>query len=58
MKNNAMLQNNIKLIEKATKKIKSFAFDLIDDGSFVETDAFTAGKSFLDGSDHALIFCV
>ncbi len=51
MKNNAMLQNNIKLIEKATKKIKSFAFDLIDDGSFVETDAFTAGKSFLDGSE-------
>lgn len=51
MKNNAMLQNNIKLIDKATDKIKSFVFDLIDDGSFVETDAFTAGKSFLDGSE-------
>lgn len=51
MKNNAMLQNNSKLIDKATKKIKSFAFDLIDEGSFVETDAFTAGKSFLDGSE-------
>lgn len=48
MKNNSLLQNNIKLINDATKKIKSFAFDLIDDGSFVETDVFTAGKSFLD----------
>ena len=48
MKNEAMLQNNIKLIEKATKKIKSFAFDLIDEGSFVETDVFAAGKSFID----------
>ena len=51
MKNNAMLQNNIKLIDKATKKIKSFAFDLIDEGSFVETDVFAAGKSFVDCED-------
>ena len=51
MKNDAMLQNNIKLIDKATKKIKSFAFDLIDEGSFVETDVFAAGKSFLDSSE-------
>lgn len=51
MKNNAMLQSYTKSIEKATQKIKSFAFDLIDENSFVETDAFTAGKSFLDGSE-------
>ena len=51
MDNNKMLQDNIKAIDKATKKVKDFLSKVIDDGSFVETDVFTAGKSFLDGSE-------
>lgn len=51
MNNNKMLQDNIKAIDKATKKVKDFLSKVIDDGSFVETDVFTAGKSFLDASE-------
>ena len=51
MNNNKMLQDNIKAIDKATKKVKAFLAKVIDDGSFVETDVFTAGKSFLDASE-------
>ncbi len=51
MNNNKMLKDNIKAIDTATKKIKDFLSKVIDDASFVETDVFTAGKSFLDCSE-------
>lgn len=50
MNNNGTLQDSLKAIEKSTKKIKTLINSIIDEDSFVETDVFTAGKTFLDGS--------
>lgn len=50
MNNNGTLQDSLSAIEKSTKKIKTFIETIIDEDSFVETDVFTAGKTFLDGS--------
>ena len=49
--NNKMLQSNIKAIDEATEKVKKFLDKIIDDGSFVETDVFAAGKTFLDSTE-------
>lgn len=51
MDNNKILQDNLAAIDKATTKIKSFVSSIIDEASFVETDVFTAGKSFIDGAE-------
>lgn len=49
MKNNQNLQDNLKAVGVATKGIKTFVDSIIDEASFVETDVFAAGKSFIDG---------
>lgn len=51
MSNSKILQDNLKAYADATAKIKSFINALIDEASFVETDAFTAGKTFTDGAE-------
>lgn len=51
MSNKEILQSNLKKLNEATKGVKSFISSLLDKNSFVETDVFTSGKSFLDGSD-------
>lgn len=51
MNNNEILQSNLKAIAKATKGIKAFIGKFIDEDTFVETDVFSAGKSFLDAQE-------
>lgn len=48
---NKILQDNLKAYDKAAAKVKSLINGLIDEASFVETNAFTAGKNFVDGSE-------
>lgn len=51
MSNSKILQDNLKAYADATAKIKSFIDGIIDEASFVETDVFTAGKTFVDGAE-------
>ena len=51
MDNNMILQDNLKSIEDASSKIRSFMNGIIDEGSFVETDVFACGKSFIDETE-------
>lgn len=51
MNNKEILKNNLTTIETANKGIKTFLASIIDEHSFVETDVFTAGKSYLDGGE-------
>ena len=51
MDNNMILQDNLKSIEDASSKIRSFMDGIIDEGSFVETDVFACGKSFIDETE-------
>lgn len=45
------LKNNTSKILSHSKKIRDFLGALVDENSFVETDVFMSGKSYLDGSD-------
>lgn len=51
MDNNMILKENIKSIESASSKIRKFLDGIIDEGSFVETDVFACGKSFIDETE-------
>lgn len=51
MNNNQILQQNLKAIDKATADIKATINSIIDDLSFVETDVFTAGRTFATGAE-------
>lgn len=50
---NKLLADNKKKIVDATADIRAYVNSVIDASSFVETDAFVSGKSFLDGSEAA-----
>lgn len=45
------LNENSKRLSDATKKIRNFVNGVVDTKSFVETDAFSCGVNFLDGTD-------
>lgn len=45
------LNENSSKLEAVTSGIRAFVNGLIDEKSFVETDAFTSGNVFFDGSD-------
>lgn len=49
MTNLQKLKENRKKIQNATQNIRSFVENIIDEASFVETDAFFSSKSFFDG---------
>lgn len=49
MTNLQKLKENRKKIQNATQNIRSFVENIIDEASFVETDAFLSSKSFFDG---------
>ncbi|MCI8728233.1 MAG: hypothetical protein HFK07_00245 [Clostridia bacterium] len=51
MDSNMNLKENIKSIENASSKIRKFLDGIIDEGSFVETDVFACGKSFIDETE-------
>lgn len=46
-----LLKDNTSKVFSQSKKIREFLLNIIDENSFVETDVFMSGKSFLDGSD-------
>lgn len=46
-----LLNDNTSKIFSKSKKIRDFISNIIDKDSFVETDLFMSGKSFIDGSD-------
>ncbi|MGI6213460.1 MAG: carboxyl transferase domain-containing protein [Christensenellales bacterium] len=46
-----MLRAKANKIEKATKGIREFIAEIVEKDSFVQTDVFMAGESFLDGSE-------
>lgn len=45
------LDERLAKVENASKDIRKYVSDIVDDSSFVELDVFTAGKAFLDGSE-------
>lgn len=49
MTNLQKLKENRKKIQNATQNIRSFVENIIDEASFVETDAFLSSNSFFDG---------
>lgn len=51
MINLSQLEEKQKKLLNSSKKIRAFLDGLVDEDSFVETDVFMAGKSFVDGSD-------
>ena len=51
MTNLKLLNANSKKLEKASKGIREFISNILDESSFVETDVFMAGISYIDGSE-------
>lgn len=45
------LKQNATRVTNASSKIRKLINELVDENSFVETDVFTSGSSFLDGTD-------
>lgn len=46
-----LLNDNTSKVLSRSQKIREFLSDILDKNSFVETDMFLSGKSYLDGSD-------
>ncbi len=46
-----LLNDNTSKVLSHSQKIRDFLSDILDKDSFVETDVFMSGKSYLDGSD-------
>lgn len=46
-----LLKDNTSKVFSQSKKIRDLLSEILDKNSFVETDVFMSGKSFLDGSD-------
>ncbi|MFW5779883.1 MAG: carboxyl transferase domain-containing protein, partial [Bacillota bacterium] len=45
------LNDNASKVFSKSKKIRDFIDKIVDQNSFVETDVFMSGKSYIDGSD-------
>ncbi|MDD4315799.1 MAG: carboxyl transferase domain-containing protein, partial [Clostridia bacterium] len=46
-----LLNDNTSKVLSRSQKIREFLSEILDKNSFVETDVFLSGKSYLDGSD-------